>query len=154
RKLLELLVDPRALAHAGRVVDLHLAAVEAERNRDRIARDAGLGACNETLLAEKRVDEGRFADVRAPDDGDLERPLRPLLFARLGGLALQSLDLLIGLDEEMRERRRLAHLFAQGVREIGKAERVLRRELQRLAETERIGLEGARIRHHAFALVG
>ena len=82
-------------------VGIDLAAFIRERNRNRIARDAGFRARHQALFAQKRVDERRFSDIRAPDNCNPQGPQRPFIRWRsfdgllLRGGCLQSLGKLI-----------------------------------------------------------
>ena len=78
RKLFELLLDARAAAHAGGVVNAETLAVPVKIDRDGVARDAGFRPGQQALLAEQAIDQRRLAGVGAADDRDADR-LRALL---------------------------------------------------------------------------
>ena len=73
RQLFQLLVDARAAAHAGGVVDAEFLAVPIEIDRDGIARGAGFRRGQQPLLADQPVDQRRLAGIRPSDDGDADR---------------------------------------------------------------------------------
>src|SRR6185312_10865045 len=96
RELLELLVDARFPPQPRGVVELERLALPVEIDGNGIARDAGLGARQQPLLADEAVDQRRLAGVRPADDGDADR-MRAALLARgvlalLGGLFRQRGD--------------------------------------------------------------
>ena len=78
RKLLDRLGDLAALAHAGGVDQRVVPRAAVEVEIQRVARRARLVEGDHALLAEQRIDQRRFADVRAPDDRDLDAPVARL----------------------------------------------------------------------------
>ena len=71
-------VDLAALAHTGGVDQRVLLVVTLERDVDTVAGGAGLVVDDYPVFTEHAVDQGRLADVRTADDGDLD----PVFFAR------------------------------------------------------------------------
>ena len=107
--------------------------------RDRVPRDAGLGAGQHPLLADQVVDQGRFADVGAPDDRQLQRPF---------GFRLDWAGFCIRIRLPLRREE------LQPFVEFAEALAVLRRDRHRIAEAERIGLVELSERLPPFRLVG
>lgn len=66
------LLDLAAAAHACRVDQRELHAVLREVRVDGVTRRARHVADDDAVLAEDRVDDGGFADIRAADDGDAD----------------------------------------------------------------------------------
>jgi len=107
-----------APAHARRV-DQRVARIAVlEVEPDGVARRAGLVERDDALLAEQRVDERRLADVRTPDDGDLDATP-----ARRRRLVVY--DAGRNLDAVERDVNEVAHVLA-----------MLGRDRKRLAEAE------------------
>ncbi len=90
-----------------------------QTHRDRVARQARLGAGDHPLLAEQAVQQRGFAGVWSADDGELQRPLSLPPPVRLGG-------------------RQAIGDFAH---QVGQALAVLGRDGDRLAQAERICLQ-------------
>src|SRR5579862_528414 len=66
----------RLFAEARRIVQQNLSAVPIEFCRDRIARDSRLGSRERSFAAEQPVEQRRFADIGASDDGEFQRLCR------------------------------------------------------------------------------
>ena len=137
RQLFQLLIDARAAAQAGGVMQAEFLPVPFEIDGDGVAGRAGLRRSQQPFLADQPVDKRRFAGIGASDDGDADR-LRFLcrrfaLHGRRGALG---------------QRR------AQGVVEIAHAFVVLGRDRHRVAKAEFIGFEPAFFGQAALALVG
>ena len=72
RVVLDRLGDLRLAAHAGGVDDHDVAAVDLERQVDRVARRAGLVGDDHAVAAGEAVDERGLADVGPPDHGEAD----------------------------------------------------------------------------------
>ena len=125
RKLFQLLVDARAAAKAGGVVDAEFLPAPVEIDRDGVARDAGLRPGEQALLADQPVDQRRLAGVGPADNGDADR-----MRARTARPPPRCCG-----------RRAFGQRRAQRVVEIGQAFVVLGGNRHRVAEAERIGVE-------------
>ena len=73
RQPLQLVVDLGALPQTRGIDQPHRTAFPFPIEADRIAGDPGFGAGDHPLLPSMRVDQGRLAGVRPPDDGDVQR---------------------------------------------------------------------------------
>ena len=144
RELFQLLLDPRAPPQARGVEHAKIPALPVDLDGNGIAGGAGLGAGQQPLLAEQVIDQRRLAGIGTADDGDPDRPLRQIL---IGFDDVVIVELLALLD-------RLRHQRAQRVVEIAEALAMLGRNLDRLAEPERVGFHRAGIALLALALVG
>ena len=67
--------DARAAAQPGGIDQHDRLAAMGGGDGDGVARDAGLGTGEHALLAQQPVDQRRFADIGAADDGDADRPV-------------------------------------------------------------------------------
>ena len=103
-------------------------------DRDRVAGDPGLGAGDQTVLAEHAVDERRLARVGAADDRELQDRL-----VAVGVLLV--VELAIDVGEERLE-------------QVGDALAVLGGELDGVAEAERERFENALLAGAPLGLVG
>ena len=72
RELFNFFVDLAALAHTGGVDQRVLFLVTFERDVDAVAGGTGLVVDDYPVFTEHTVNQGRLADVRAADDGDLD----------------------------------------------------------------------------------
>src|SRR5690606_22894039 len=129
-ELLDRVADARPATNAGGIDQREPAAVAFAWHDDAVARRAGLVRRHETLVADQPIDQGRLADVRSADDGDL------------GALDLGDL---VGLARlERRE-----HGFDQRIDALA----VQRRDRERRAETEPEEVRARERRFHALRLV-
>src|SRR3954469_487590 len=125
-------VGDLGLAAQPRGVDDHeLAPVDLERQVDRVARGPGHVGDDHALVAQQLVDEGRLADVGAPDDGQAD-----------GVVLFVGLVALVG--------QRLGHAIEQ----VADVEPLRGRHRQRIAEAERVEVGGQRHVAHRVDLVG
>ena len=73
REFLELLLDARAAAQSGGIVDAQMPPAPVQIDRNRIARDAGFRPGHQPLFAEQSVDQRGLAGIGTPDHGDADR---------------------------------------------------------------------------------
>ena len=144
RKLLQLFLDPRAPPQARGIEHPKVPALPVDFHGDGIARGAGFGAGQQPLLAKQMIDQRGLAGIGAADDGHAYRPLRQILIGFDDVVIVELLALVRGLR----------HQGAQRVVEIAEALAVLGRNLDRFAETQRVGFHRAGIALLALALVG
>ena len=90
------------------------------------------------------IDQRRFAGIGTADDGDADRPLGNLLIGLDEFVVVEFF--LLGLG--------LRHQAAQRVVKLAQSLAVLGRDLDRLAEPQRVGLHRAGIALLALAFVG
>ena len=117
----------------------------------RVAGDAGLGAGQQTILAEDMVDERRLARVRPAQHGDAQGLGEIELAAVLFFAQDQRLGLVLLVRVEARGGRQD---FDQRVVEFAQALAMLGGEGDRLAKAETEHLVDARLPRGAFRLVG
>jgi hypothetical protein len=123
---------------------------------DRVAGDPGLGAGQQPVLAQDLVDQRRFAGIRAADDRDLQG-LR-------GRGAASSRERNPRIRHPRADRHRPGSCWhsapsnsrpgLQGAVKIVHPLAMLGRDAQRLAQTQRIGLQRAGLAGAALGLVG
>ena len=101
RVVLGALAASRAAAHPGGVDELDRPLVGLDQGVDGVAGRAGQVVHDGPLLAREAVEQGRLADVRAPDDGDGRgRRVRPSLRApRRRRLGQSSSAVVAGLGQ-------------------------------------------------------
>ncbi|MNE36119.1 hypothetical protein D3C80_1299190 [compost metagenome] len=132
RQLFQLLLDAGLAAHPGGVDKADRLAFVFPVDRDGVAGDAGLGACQQPVFTQHAVDQGRLARIGTPDDGDADRLVRlvDLFDEDVGG----SLD--------------------QRLIQVGHALAVLGRDGHRFAEAQGVSFTHAAAAFAALGLVG
>ena len=132
-----------AAAQARGVVDAEAPAAPVEIDGDRVARDAGLRAGQQPILAEQAVDQRRLAGVRPSDDRDADR-------ARVGVVGSFDRPRALGA----RGRGLLGQRRAQRVVEIGQPLAVLGGDRRPARRARAHRLRARPLAGPAFALVG
>src|SRR5471032_3026417 len=150
RELFNFLVDLAALAHTCGVDQRVLLVVTLERDVDTVARGTGLVINDYAVFTEHAINQGRLANVRAADDGNLDT----VFFARarnaLGFLTFGDdlLDAFFFLGVILRE-------VAQGdFQHLGDTATVSTGDRDRVAQAHRTELGTGRLRIDVIDLVG
>jgi hypothetical protein len=144
RELFQLLFNARAAPQPGGVEHAKIPALPVDLDGDGIAGGAGLGAGQKAFFAEQVIDQRGFAGVGTANDGHADRPLRQILFRFDDVVVVELLPLIRGLR----------HQRAQCVVEIAQSLAMFGRDLNGIAETQRVGFHRAGIALLALALVG
>ena len=154
RQLFQLLGDIAFLAHARRVDQTNLARLAGlgigpvPVDRNRIAGNSRFRPGQQPIFAQQPVDQGRFARIGPPDDGEFQRPGGTIIFLHRGGVGVFDLFRFfveISLVADDRE---------QPAEQIGNAFAMLCRQWHRIAKAKRVGFQHAVFARRPFGLVG